>query len=65
MADPKDIYRAAQVIIYQHGERAEEWAKAKMRGFMDAEDVVAASAWLMIAQAIDELQQRTPTDTVH
>lgn len=65
MTDQKDIYRSAQVIINRHGEDAEQWALDKMRTFMDAEDLVAASAWLIIAQAIQELKQQAPSGTVH
>ncbi len=65
MTDQKDIYRAAQLCINHHGENAEKTALDKMQSFIDEEDVVGASAWLMIAQAVKELQQTTPNRTVH
>lgn len=65
MTDQKDIYRAAKLFINQHGAEAEKTALGRMQAFMDEEDVVGASAWLMIAQAVKELQQTTPNTTVH
>jgi hypothetical protein len=65
MTDQKDIYRSACLIIKQHGCNAEPWALDKMQDFMDVEDVAAASAWLMIAQAIHKLQKLTPSGTIH
>ena len=65
MTDEIDIYRAAHMFIQRHGDSAEEVALAKMRKFMDEEEVVGASTWLMIAQAIAKLKESTPGGTVH
>lgn len=65
MTDQKDIYRAARIFMNQHGEAAEDLALSRMKSFMDEEDVVGASAWLMIAQAIKELGDMTPGGTIH
>jgi hypothetical protein len=48
------------------GDEAEPIALDKMRKFMEDEDVVAASAWLMISQAISELQKfGSEGETIH
>lgn len=65
MVGQKDIYRSAQIFMKQHGEDAERLALDKMNHFMAVEDVVGASAWLMIVQAIQELQKTTPAETIH
>jgi len=65
MTDQKDIYRAAQLYINRFGAKAEQEALAKMQFFMDDEDLAAASAWLMIAQAVKELQQTSTSAAVH
>lgn len=65
MTDQKDIYRAAKIFIERHGVEAEKEALSKMRAFMDEEEIIGASVWLMIAQAVKELQQTTPNSTIH
>lgn len=65
MTDQKDIYRAAQIMINQHGKMAERMALEKMRKFADEEDEVAASAWLTIAKTVQELQELTTSGTIH
>ena len=65
MVGQKDIYRSAKIFMKQHGEDAERLALEKINHFMAVEDVVGASAWLMIAQAIQELQKTTTSETVH
>jgi hypothetical protein len=61
----KDIYRSAHQLIRQHGEAAEEIALSRMQKYMDVENLAGASAWLMIAQAIKELQDMNPSGVLH
>lgn len=61
---PKDYYRAAKLFIDKHGKNAESMALARMNEFMAKEDLAAASAWLMISQCIQNLENSNPI-TVH
>ncbi|MES2985300.1 MAG: hypothetical protein V4735_08950 [Pseudomonadota bacterium] len=65
MTSQKDIYRSAKIFMQQHGEDAERLALDKMNHFMALEDVVGASTWLMIAQAIQELEKTSSDATIH
>jgi len=65
MTDQKDFFRAAQLLINTHQEEAENFARMRMQKFLDEEDVVGASTWLMIAQCIAQLQNTIPDKTVH
>lgn len=65
MTDEKDIYRAAYLFIQRHGDNAEDIALEKMIKFMEDQEVIGASTWLMIAQAIGKLKETAPSATVH
>jgi hypothetical protein len=56
MVSPKDVYISAQLLIKQHGNKAEDIAAQKMQELMDKDDVKGASVWLSISQAIENLR---------
>lgn len=55
--DRKDIYHAAELLIQQHGKKAETVANTQMERFMDEGDVATAALWLSICQAIHDIRQ--------
>ena len=57
MTDETDIYRAAKVIIGEHGDEAALYAAMMADKFLEIGDVVAASMWKLILAKIDELQE--------
>lgn len=62
----KDEYRAANLLIQQHGDDALGVAANKLKKFLEGEqDVKAASVWLGVCEAIEELQAGADGKTVH
>jgi len=57
MTDEIDIYRAAKVIIGEHGDEAALHASMMADKLLEKGDVVAASMWKLILAKIDELQE--------
>lgn len=51
----KDAYRAANLLIKKHGDKAANVADGKMQVFMKAGDMKAAGAWLRVCEAIEQL----------
>jgi hypothetical protein len=56
MVSQKDIYTSAQLLIKQHGKKAEDVATRRMEELMDKDDAKGAGVWLAIASAITDLQ---------
>jgi hypothetical protein len=56
MVSQKDIYISAQLLIKQHGNKAEDIATQKMQEMIDKDDVKGAGVWLSIGQAIENLR---------
>jgi hypothetical protein len=50
------IYRSAQRIIHRHGLKATEHAERMMQHFIENDDPQGAGAWLVIGQAIEDLE---------
>ena len=66
MTSDIDIYRVTRQLIKTHGDGAEDYTLKRMNAFMQDENIVAASTWLMLAQAIKELGALKPeNNTVH
>lgn len=61
--DTKDIFRAAKLLIDQHGENASVEAALNADRFLDKGDFEGAAVWREIVRAISDLQ--TETGTVH
>ena len=51
-----DIYRSAQVMIRQHGDRAAHEAALKAEALMKAGDTTGVATWLRIVEAVRVLQ---------
>ncbi len=64
MISDKDIYTTANMLIKEHGDKAEEHAQKRMYELMDADDAKGAGVWLSVMQAIHDLQCRSG-GTVH
>jgi hypothetical protein len=53
-SDP-DIFRAAKLLIDQHGENAPLRAAERADQLLDAGDMIGAATWRRITKAIEEL----------
>jgi hypothetical protein len=60
-----DIWRAANILIEQHGGLAGAHAEMKADQLSDDGDKAGASAWRNIAKAIDTLLRTTPDGRTH
>ena len=56
ISDP-DIYRAAKLLLDQHGEDAELRASERADELLDAGDMVGVATWKAILRAIAELRR--------
>jgi len=65
MISQKDIYLSAQVLIKQHGDKAEEFASQKMEAMMKRDDAKGAGVWLAITSAIDDLRTVKTQEKLH
>ncbi len=55
-----DIYRAANLLIKQHGEDAARHAAKRAVTLLEAGDMEGCRVWLNILDAIKELQRMRP-----
>ena len=60
MTSDPDIYRAAKLLIDQHGENAGLRAAERADQLLEAGDMIGATTWRRIHKAVEELQQRPP-----
>lgn len=61
-----DIYRAAKLLIDQHGEDAPIRAAERANELLEAGDTEGAAIWWAIVDAIEELQRkREPGESVN
>jgi hypothetical protein len=58
MTSDPDIYRAAKLMIDQHGENALLRAAERADQLLEAGDMIGAAAWRRIVKAIEELGRR-------
>ena len=65
MTSPKDIYISAQLLIKQHGDKAEVVAEQRMHEMIEKDDVKGASVWLSIGLAIDDLRATKQQGKLH
>jgi hypothetical protein len=52
-----DSYRAAKILIDQHGDGAKTYAGRRMQELLEQGDEAGAAAWVDIVFAIDELRR--------
>ena len=57
MIDDPDIFRAAKLLIDQHGDDAAMRAAQRADGLLEEGDVDGAAVWRQILEAIEELQR--------
>jgi hypothetical protein len=62
MTDEQDIYRAAKLVIDQHGDDAADFAMKHSQQLFDAGDREGAATWQLILEAIVELQRERAPD---
>ena len=60
MTSDLDIYRAANVLVRQHGDEAPIHAAMRHDKLLDAGDLDGCVVWKRIIRAIDELLSREP-----
>ena len=66
MTDDLDIYRAANVLIKQHGSHAELEAAQRADALLDAGDMDGTATWRKVLEAIQELQRdRRPGEAIN
>jgi len=66
MTDGLDIYRAAKLVIDQHGDDAALYASRRADLLLKDGDIEGAVIWRRITAAIEELQrQRRPDEAVN
>jgi len=57
MTDDPDIFRAAKLLIDQHGENAPLRAAERADQLLEAGDMIGATTWRRILAAIEELRR--------
>ena len=62
MVEELDVWRAAQLLVDNHGSYAEIQAAARADELMEAGDMVGRSVWLRVVAAIRELQRAARGD---
>ena len=61
-----DLYRAAKVVMDQHGDEAAIYAAMRADEFIEKGDIIAASMWKLIVAKIEELSVvDAENDTLH
>ncbi len=60
MVDEIDIYRAARLLIDQHGEVAATHAAKRADALLEDGDMEGSRVWLSIREAIEELLRTQP-----
>ncbi len=65
MTSDLDIYRAAKLVMDQHGQDAAFHAAQRADAVLDAGDLDGAATWRRVLDAIKQLQGVTPAGTVH
>ena len=57
MIDDSDIFRAAKLLIDQHGEDADIRAAGRTDGLLDDGNIEGSAVWRRIIEVIDDLQR--------
>jgi hypothetical protein len=65
MISQNDIFRSAQLLIKQHGTKAEELAERTIRKLMEQDDAKGAGVWLRILSAIEDLRSMKQQGKLH
>ena len=65
MISQNDICRSAQLLIKEHGDKAEDVAERRMRKLMENNDAKGAGVWLSILSAIEDLRNIKQQGKLH
>ena len=67
MTDEIDIFRAAKLMVFQHGDEAPIHTAMRADELLERGDMEGAAAWKRILRAVDELlvRERPKGATVH
>ncbi len=60
-----EIYRAANVLVKQHGQDAPIRAAMRADELLEAGDLDGAAVWKRIMRAVKKLQRKRPEGLVH
>ncbi len=60
MTTDLDIYRTANALIKQHGDRAELYAAMRADELLEAGDMDGRRVWLRVLEAVQELTSKEP-----
>ncbi len=58
--DDIDIFRAAKLLIKEHGDEVATHVDMEFDNMLERRDVEGAAVWLRIAKAIHDMQRDTP-----
>ena len=62
---PIDVYRAANLLVGQHGESALIYAALRADHLFDRCDLNGRAVWLRVIDAIRNLQETEPSGPIH
>ena len=62
MTEEIDIYRSANLLIKQHGDKAAIFAAQQADACLDKGDLDGKVVWLAVIEAIEELQDISPPE---
>ncbi|MEQ9305565.1 MAG: hypothetical protein RJQ14_16760 [Marinoscillum sp.] len=65
LAENIDIYRAAKLLIDQHGQDADLFACQRADELLDTGDIDGQRVWLRIVKALQEMLNTTPDKLIH
>ena len=63
--DEKDIWRAAKILIDQHGDDAGTHAAMRADAMLEQDDMEGQAMWKRIVRAIEDLTSSDPGETLH
>jgi hypothetical protein len=65
MVIEKDIFLSAQLLIKEHGSKAEDYAHGQWKKLIAMDDVKRASCWFRIISAIADLNNLRAQGKLH
>lgn len=65
MISDLDIWRAAALLVKQHGDNAEVMVSLRVDQMTEREDNEGRALWLRIMRAVAELQATQPSGPLH
>jgi hypothetical protein len=62
MVGDGEVFKAARLIVEQHGDRASDYAQGRIAELAAIGDEIGAEAWRQIAAAVTEVQRAKRPD---